>query len=217
MTRATHVRAGFVVVLGAFAAGCNLAPPYSAPPAPLVGTTYKEIGPWTQAMPQDALPRSEWWTLYGDLTLDALEGRIEAGNPTLAEALARNDAADAYVTEAQSAYFPVVGTEENFTQNRQSDNRPLRSASQPDFYGADTVGASINYELDIWGSIRNQVAAAKDEAQATDAQTQFIRLSLEADLADSYLGLRESDAQVSSAYAGRRRLRPRAGHDAGAP
>jgi NodT family efflux transporter outer membrane factor (OMF) lipoprotein len=197
MTRATPVRTCFVVVLGAFAAGCNLAPPYSAPPAPLVPSAYKEIGPWTQATPQDALPRSGWWTLYGDATLDALERRIESGNPTLAEALARNDAARAYITEAQSAYFPVVGTEENFTQNRQSDNRPLRSASQPDFYGAGTVGASINYELDIWGSIRNQVAAAKDEAQATDAQTQFIRLSLEADLADSYLGLRESDAQVS--------------------
>lgn len=198
MKRATPVRAGVIIALATLATGCDLAPPYSVPSAPSpVRGEYKEIGPWTQAAPQDTLPKSAWWTLYNDATLDALEVRIESDNPTLAEALARNDAAYAYVTEARAAYFPIVGTEESFTQNRQSDNRPLRSASQPDFYGADTVGLSVNYELDVWGSIRNQVEAAKDEAQATAAQTQFIRLSLQTDLADSYLSLRENDAQVS--------------------
>ena len=105
----------------------------------------------------------------------------------------RYDEARAYVAEAQSAEFPIVGTQEDFTNNRQSNNRPLRSASQPDFYGADTVALSSNYELDIWGSVRNQVAAGEATAQAQAAQPDLVRFSLETKLANSYFDLREAD------------------------
>ena len=189
-------RALVAVTAVTLASGCNLAPDYMVPPTPPVPLSYKEIGPWTQATPQDTLPKGAWWRLYNDKTLDTFEARLDVDNPNLAAALARYDAARAFVAEAQSAYFPIIGTEEDFTKNRQSNNRPLRSASQPDFYGADTVGLSINYELDIWGSIRNQVAAGEATAQAQAAQSEFVRLSLETNLADAYFNLREADAQT---------------------
>ena len=174
---------------------CSLAPDYQVPltPKPIA---YKETGAWTTATPQDALPKGAWWHLYGDATLDALEARIDTDNPTLAAAVSRYDEARAYVAEAKSAYYPIIGTDENFTRNRQSDNRPLRGSNQPDFYAADTVGASLNYELDIWGSIRNSVAAGKAQAQAQAALLEFVRLSLETNLASAYFNLREADAQT---------------------
>jgi len=193
-----HSRTRLVVpaAVAALLCGCSLAPDYKVPSTPPVPASFKEVGPWTTATPQDTLPKGDWWRLYGDATLDALEVRLEASNPTLAAALARYDQARAFVAEARSAYFPIVGTGNSFTKNRQSDSRPLRSASQPDFYGADTVGASINYELDIWGQIRNQVQAGKAAAQAEAAQSEFVRLSLETDLANAYFNLRETDAQT---------------------
>lgn len=176
---------------------CDLAPDYDVPDTPPVTkVAYKETGEWSQATPQDKLPKGAWWHLYGDPTLDGLEVRIDSSNPTLAAALARYDQARAYVSEAQSSYFPFVGTDEEFTQNQQSANRPLRSANQPNFYGADTVGATVGYELDLWGSIRNTVAAGKAEAQAQAALLAFARLSLETDLADSYFHLRDGDNQI---------------------
>lgn len=183
-------------IIAALLCGCSLAPDYKVPATPPVPASYKEVGAWSNATPEDTLPQGAWWRLYDDQTLSSLEGRIDTANPTLAAALARYDQARAYVAEAQSAYLPLVTTDEDFTKNRQSDNRPLRGSNQPDFYGADTVGASINYELDIWGSIRNQVAAGEAEAQAQAADLEFVRLSLETSLAGAYFNLREADAQV---------------------
>ena len=191
-----NARAIFVVTTATFVYGCDLAPDYQVPPTPVVPAAYKEAGPWTKATPQDTLPKGTWWEVYSDKTLDSLEARLETDNPTLAAALARYDQARAFVDEAQSAYFPMIGAETDFTKNKQSANRPLRSKGQPNFYGADTVGLSVNYELDIWGSIRNEVEAGEATAQAQAAQLEFVRLSLEANLANTYFSLREADAQV---------------------
>ncbi|MGO8711121.1 MAG: efflux transporter outer membrane subunit [Rhizomicrobium sp.] len=174
---------------------CSLAPDYQVPltPKPIA---YKETGAWTTATPQDALSKGAWWHLYDDSTLDALESRVDSDNPTLAAAVSRYDEARAYVAEAESAYYPLVGTDDSFTRNRQSDNRPLRGSNQPDFYGANTVGVGVDYEFDIWGSIRNTVAAGKAQAQAQAALLEFVRLSLETNLASAYFNLRDADAQT---------------------
>jgi NodT family efflux transporter outer membrane factor (OMF) lipoprotein len=200
--------------------GCSLAPDYSVPTTPVVSATFREAGEWTRASPADALPKGTWWTLYGDAELNALEARIDTENPTLAAALDRYDAARAYVAEARSAYYPLIGTSNSFMQNRQSDNRPLRGANEPDYYGADTVGAQISYELDIWGNIRNQVAAGKAQAQAAAADAGFVRISLETDLASVYFSLRQSDSesallqQAAAAY-GRALVMTQQRHDGG--
>jgi len=175
-------------------AGCSLAPAY-APPSLVLPTAYKEIGPWTPASPADAAPRGDWWTAYNDATLDDLEQRIEAHNPDLALALARYDEAQAYAAEARAAQVPEVDLSGAPTTNRQSTNRPLRLGG-PNNYGDDVLQGSVSYELDLWGRVRNLVAAGKDQAQASAADAATVRLSLEAQLADAYLNLRGLDAQV---------------------
>jgi len=174
--------------------GCSLAPPYR-PPTIAIPAAYKEQGPWTEATPADAMPRGSWWTLYGDPELTSLETRLDASNPSLAEAAARYDEARALAAEAGAAGLPRIGSSVNLTTNRQSDQRPLRGANEPDEYGANTVGGSFSYELDFWGKVRNAIAAGKAEAQASAGDLATVKLSLEAELADDYVQLRGLDEE----------------------
>ncbi|HZZ31765.1 MAG TPA: efflux transporter outer membrane subunit [Phenylobacterium sp.] len=177
-------------------AACSLAPPYRAPEVS-VPTTFKENGPWTEATPADQLRRGAWWEAYGDPLLNRYEAQLEADSPTLAEAAARYDTALAYAHEAAAAGMPTLGGGGEISRNRQSDNRPLRSASQPTNYSADTLGFSAAYELDLWGRVRNLVASGRAEAQASAADLESVRLSLQATLADDYVRLRSLDAEAA--------------------
>jgi len=176
-------------------AGCSFAPAYKPPvtPAPVA---FKEAGPWQPAAPDSLSAAGDWWTLYGDTTLDGLEQRINKDNPTLAAALGRYDEARGFLAEARADLFPQIGASTDVTANRQSDNRPLRGAHEPDLFPADTFGGSISYELDLWGRVRNSVAAGKAETQASVDDLAAIRLSLEAQLASSYIALRGDDRQI---------------------
>jgi NodT family efflux transporter outer membrane factor (OMF) lipoprotein len=177
-------------------AGCSLAPAYAPPQAP-EPAAFQEQGPWTQAQPADAAPRGGWWTAYGDPLLDQYETRLQGSNPTLAEAVARYDASRALAQQAESLGLPSLGMGGQLSRNRQSNNRPLRSASQPSLYGAEALGGAFSYELDVWGRLRNLAAAGAAEAQASAADLETAKLGLEAQLADSYIRLRALDAQAA--------------------
>ncbi len=192
---AERARAIAGIALIASVAGCSFAPAYH-PPVPPTPAAFKESGPWTPAAPADTAPRGDWWALYADATLNRLEAQLADGNPTLAAAVGRTDEANAYLAEARSGLFPHIGIDTSITDNRQSDNRPLRGSNQPDLYPADTVGGEAGYELDLWGRVRNAVAAGRAEATASADDLAAIRLSLEAQLASSYIALRGEDRQL---------------------
>jgi NodT family efflux transporter outer membrane factor (OMF) lipoprotein len=173
-------------------AGCNLAPDYTVPVTPQPAA-FKETGPWVQSTPVSELPRQAWWKLYEDPTLSGLEDRIEGANPTLAQALARYDAAQGYLEQAQSPLLPTLTIGGHANADKQSANRPLRSLNQPTYYGDNMAAADASWDIDLWGRVRNEVAAGKAEAQASFADLAGVRLSLQAELADNYLQLRGLD------------------------
>src|SRR5271170_3686993 len=171
---------------------CSLAPPLKTPDIP-TADAYKEIGPWTQAQPADRLARDSWWTLYDNAELDQLEKRLIAGNPTLAAALANYAQARALANQARAGLFPTVSANAGLTRERHSANAPLYGPVKPYTYNDNTVGGSVSYELDLWGQIRNEVAAGEANAAASAADLENARLSLIAQLAGDYIQLRSLD------------------------
>jgi len=171
---------------------CSLAPTLKTPVVP-AADAYKEIGPWTQAQPADRLPRDSWWALYGNTELDDLEKRLIAGNPTLAAALANYAQARALADQARAGLFPTLGLNASAQRNRESLNAPLRGPTTPTYYNSNTLGGSVSYELDLWGQIRNEVAAGEANAAASAADLENARLSLIAQLVQDYIQLRSLD------------------------
>jgi NodT family efflux transporter outer membrane factor (OMF) lipoprotein len=171
---------------------CSLAPPLKTPVIP-AADAYKEIGPWTQAQPADRLPRDSWWALYGNTELDDLEKRLIAGNPTLAAAFANYAQARAVADQARAGLFPTLGLNASAQRNRESVNAPLRGPTTPTYFNSNTLGGSVSYELDLWGQIRNEVAAGEANAAASAADLENARLSLIAQLVQDYIQLRSLD------------------------
>lgn len=176
--------------------GCSLAPAYSVPQVPLA-TSYQGAGPWQPARPSDQLPRDRWWQAYHDAELDDLQQQLLANNADLAAALAHYRQAQAFNFQARSALFPQVSVSGNAQRDRQSDTKPLRGATSPATYDSYTVGAEIDYELDLWGRVRNTVEAGKDDALAAAADLASAQLSLQAQLADTYIQLHGVDRQLA--------------------
>jgi NodT family efflux transporter outer membrane factor (OMF) lipoprotein len=171
---------------------CSLAPPLKTPIIP-TAVAYKEMGPWTQAQPGDRLPRDSWWMIFDNAEIGELEKTLITGNPTLAVALANYTEATALKDQARAGLFPTLGLDASAERNRESVNAPLRGPTTPTYFNANTLGGSVSYELDLWGRIRNEVAAGEANAAAAAADLENARLSLIAQLVDDYVQLRSLD------------------------
>ena len=184
-------------LLALFLGGCSFAPPLSVPKvSPAVGE-FKEEKLWVPAQPADSLPRDAWWMLYGDAELDSLQKRLIANSPDLAAALARYQQAIAFNAQIRAALSPTIDASADAQRIRQSEKRPLRvlGPNSPDLYNSFSLGVEANYELDLWGRIRNQVSSAAASERAAQADLESARLSLQAQLADYYLTLRGLDQE----------------------
>lgn len=175
--------------------GCSLAPHYQAPEVALPAQFREQsaAGPWHPATPQ-ALD-AHWWRLYHDPRLDDLQQRLLQANPDLAAALAHYDGAQAYASQLHAGLFPQISASAQPLRQRQSDSRPLRGGSQPSVYNSNSAGFGLDFDLDLWGRLRNQALAGDAQAQASGDDLAAARLSLQRQLALLYVQLIGLDAQ----------------------
>jgi multidrug efflux system outer membrane protein len=175
-------------------AACSMAPDYRSPQT-AVPPAYKELAGWTVATPMDEVRRDAWWEAFDDPVLNDLEVRAEGASPTLAAALARYDQARAVARIDASDLFPQVSAVGDASRQRQSGGRPLADGT-PQTYNDFSLGGVLDYELDLWGRVRNTVKASRADAQASASDLASARLSLQASVADAYIRLRGLDAQA---------------------
>ena len=181
--------------------GCDKAPKY-VKPSVATPAVYKEISPdafketkdWKFARPNDSEIRGKWWEMYNDPQLNTLEAQLNTANQNIALADANFRAARALVKESRSQYFPTVTTSPSIIASRQS------SATRSNFSAGRvnvnyTLPFDATWEPDFWGRIRNTVIASASEAQASAADLQNVRLTVEAELAFDYYQVRALDAE----------------------
>ena len=184
-------------------AGCMVGPKYKAPSVP-TAPDFKEANPaadsgnaeWQAATPQDQIPRGDWWTLFQDEGLNALEPQVASANQTLKTADANLRAARANLRVQNANKYPTLGINPFLGGERDSANEPYFNSTQANNGEGDLVlPLQLNYEVDLWGSVHRSITAAREGSQATAADRQSVLLSLQAELATDYFELRAADAQ----------------------
>jgi NodT family efflux transporter outer membrane factor (OMF) lipoprotein len=183
--------------------GCMVGPKYQKPPVPVTPAfkepppdSFKESDQWKTVNPSAAALRGNWWEIFGDSQLNALEEQVTAANQDLKMAEARFRQARTMVRYNRGAEFPTIGVAPNIQSLRYSPNEPYFPANVgTSARGAFTLPFDLSYEVDLWGRIRRSVTSAGEEAQATAADLSTASLSLHAELAIDYFELRSADAQ----------------------
>lgn len=172
---------------------CSLAPDYQRPPMN-IPSFYKENSNRSCINPaRKQLKQKAWWRMYKDPILNRLEKKVSCANQNLKVALAHYDAARAELNIARSDYFPTLLGVGNIS--RQKAPRNIANTLKVPVYNDNLLAATLNYEADVWGRVRNSVAAARDLAQASAADLAAVSLSLHAELAAAYFTLRGTDAE----------------------
>lgn len=179
-------------------------PKYSRPPV-ATAPAFKEApadttagdNPWQSGHPSDQMLKGDWWRMYQDRQLDALEAQVDSANQTLKIAAANFQAARAAIRGARSQEAPTIGTGVNVGTVRESANQPYFLTNLANNgTGEFTLPVDLNYEIDLWGRVRRGVTYARSEAQASAADLENARLSLHAELAIDYFALRTADGQA---------------------
>ena len=153
----------------------------------------KETDGWKTAEPKDDVIRGQWWEMFHEPELNAFESQVNVSNQTVAVALANFLAARAVVKQARSQYFPTVTASPSVTESRQSS--PSGSSPTSSTSTEYSLPFDASWEPDFWGRIRNTVKANSLEAQATLADLENVRLTVQAEVAVDYFELRVLDAQ----------------------
>jgi NodT family efflux transporter outer membrane factor (OMF) lipoprotein len=193
--------AGFALAAGL--AGCAVGPDYVAPKTEL--TPFHNLDVVTArktTTPAPALDR--WWTGFNDPMLVTVVQRALDQNLDLAASLARVQQARAAASAAGAQLLPTVDLNASAAVQRESIEGPLGAIGKtlPGFnrYQREyTVGPVASWEIDLFGGLRREAAAATDEEQAAEADHAGTRISVAADAADAYLQIRGFQARIAVA------------------
>ena len=194
--------------------GCAVGPDYHRP---IVGAPTAFMGAAAVAgriaPPNISANDATWWSGFGDPMLSELVGKALGQNLDIAQAVARVTQAHAGLGEANAALLPSATVSGSAAASRLSQDTlqgrevtAFGTSRNTENYEAD-LGAS--WEIDLFGGLRRDREAAFDEYQASRADVAAARLSVAAQVADTYIvirGLQERLAVANEQVSTQQRL-----------
>ena len=177
-------------------AGCSTVGTDFVAPAGVTATAWRHAD---QAQLDSARLPAAWWTVYGDATLDALEQRAVRDNPGIKASAQRLLQAQAQLSTLRAAQLPSVNLGASAANSRSSQytSQSLALGGRSIEGNNYTVGASLSYELDLWGRVRRVVEGADAQALAAQDDRDGVILLLSAQVATTYWQLRGMDAELA--------------------
>lgn len=149
-----------------------------------------------QTLPTD----DAWWKSFNDPVLDSLISRAVANNYNVAAALKRIEMASNAVKESRAAYFPTLDASAGWTRDQQS-GAVVRHAVPSTKTSYFSLGATMNWEIDVFGRVAANVKAQKAGYNVARADYDAVMVSLCANVATAYIQLRTCHEELAVAEA----------------
>jgi multidrug efflux system outer membrane protein len=188
-------RAALACAVAVFVAGCSIPAKLNHPQirddVPLAGLDVTNREGW---------PDAEWWRQYNDPQLDTLIAMAMKGSPDLAEARSRVESA----MQSTRAATAQAGLNVNGSAQVERQRLSEYGLIPPKFlgftwYNQGDLGVQAQYDFDWWGKKRNTIEAAVDQAHAAQAQHSAAALTIQSNVADTYLSWLADQARISIA------------------
>jgi NodT family efflux transporter outer membrane factor (OMF) lipoprotein len=200
-TAASGAVAGAVSLM-ALLSGCRVGPPYHQPAPPAVtAPNYKEstvnfqdADGWKVASPKDAMLRGNWWEVFNEPELNALETQLNINNQSIKASFESYMEARALISEARAQFWPTISAGPSWNRSRSSAN--LRNSATANTGQTSTLWSApldISWTPDFFGKIRNEVREAQYSAQASEADLELEKLTEQSSLAQFYFEIRGQD------------------------
>ncbi len=186
--------------------GCMVGPKYHAP-SPLVTATappvtykesptqFQETDGWKVAQPQDAMLHGKWWEIYNDSELNALEDQLNINNQNIKQFFENFMEARTLIAEARSQLYPTVGVSLSYSAARTSTNLSNSPSANPGRVASiGSLPATVSWEPDLWGKVRNTIHEQQYNAQLSEADLENEKLTEQASLASFFFEIRGQDA-----------------------
>src|SRR5215472_699912 len=177
---------------------CKVGPDFAKPVAP-VADKWLEAG--NASVISDRQDYRNWWTLFDDPTLNRLIDIAYRQNLTLMAAGTRVLEARAALGVAIGEFYPQtqkIGGSVTYNQASKVDPTSNPNNQLGDYWRA-SLKTEISWELDLWGKFRRGVQSADAAYLASIATYDDVLVTLLADVATTYIGIRTLQNQVDIA------------------
>lgn len=157
-----------------------------------------DIWHYTENLQQQLPSEDNWWAQFDDKVLNELLLLAEQNNYDLRAAYQRIAASRAMLLQARSGYYPTIGVAGGWNREKGSGalTTPTVSTKATDYLN---LGLTMNWEIDIFGRVRDRAKAAKGTLDASEAEYAATQIMLATNVATAYVELRETQAELSIA------------------
>ena len=178
-------RIASLAAAAALAACAAVGPDYRQPPEALASQPAAGK-PFAEA-PANAAPLpAHWWRLYHDPLLDKLVEQALAHNTDLRQAVANLERERAIEDETTGARYPTIGVNGGPSFGHVSGLSLLQKGYEPPSTFNYSAGASLSYQVDLFGQIRRAIEASQASTQAAEAALDLVRVNVAAGTARAY-------------------------------
>ena len=216
------VLAGAALLLGGCTVGPNFSPPHWANPASWFSGEPRVARP-APSEPVAAPIDVDWWDIFRDPELTALERQVAADNFDVRTATVQLAESRAQLGIARAPLFPNIGGNASYEREKASNvgifalptgsGSGSSSAAQSanGAYGNSAGGVSgtnippfdiyqygfdATWELDLWGQVRRSVESARASVEASADARRAALISSLAEVARDYIELRGTQEQL---------------------